>query len=242
MNRVIVFVFLMMIQANQVFASAGGKIAKELFSTPAGKIFGAILGFILLPLIIRSWYKKNKAIKATQQKLVQLSRIDQDLFDEINLRNRMTDVFSRVHKAWSERDLDTCADFMTDWYRRNQQTVYLDEWDSKGLMNICSIQEVKNIQPLHIRITENPNFEGSRIMYAINAHMEDYLVSIEDSSLIEGKKGFKDVETVWTLKLVDRQWKVDNIEESVMILSYQKMEAEISDSIIEQLISKRGLA
>jgi len=222
MNRVIVFVFLMMIQANQVFASAGGKIAKELFSTPAGKIFGAILGFILLPLIIRSWYKKNKAIKATQQKLVQLSRIDQDLFDEINLRNRMTDVFSRVHKAWSERDLDTCADFMTDWYRRNQQTVYLDEWDSKGLMNICSIQEVKNIQPLHIR--------------------EDYLVSIEDSSVIEGKKGFKDVETVWTLKLVDRQWKVDNIEESVMILSYQKMEAEISDSIIEKLISKKGLA
>ena len=134
MNRVLFLLFLIMIQTQQVFASAGGKIAKELFDTPAGKIFGAILVFILFPLIIRSWYKKNKSVRATQKKLAQLSKVDHELFDEISLKNRMTDVFSRVHQAWSERDLGTCEDFMTNWYRRNQQTVYLDTWDSKGLM------------------------------------------------------------------------------------------------------------
>lgn len=242
MDRILIFIFLLLIQANQLFASAGGKIAKELFSTPAGKIFGFILFFILLPLIIRSWYKKNKSIRATKKKLAQLSMIDHELFEEINLKNRMTDVFSRVHTAWAGRDLTACEDFMTDWYRQNQQTVYLDEWDRKGLMNICSIQEINSLDPLHCRITEHLNFEGSRIMYAINANMEDYLVKIEDSSVIEGKKGFKDVETVWTLKLVDRIWKVDNIEEGIMISNYLKMESEKSDSIIEKLRSKKSLA
>ena len=109
-------------------------------------------------------------------------------------------------------------------------------------MNICTIRHITSLEPLHIRITEAANFEGSRIMYAITANMEDYLVNIEDSSILEGKKGFKDVETVWTLQLVDKQWKVDNIEESVMISSYLKMNSEISDAIIAQLIKTKGMA
>ena len=104
-------------------------------------------------------------------------------------------------------------------------------------MNVCTIQEVNNVRPIHLRLSENENFDGSRIMYAIDANMEDYLVSIEDSSVLEGKKGFKDVETVWTLKLENRVWRVDNIEQSEMVSRYMKMDSELSDSILEKLIT-----
>lgn len=239
MNRIVIFIAFLLFQATEVLAGPGGKIAKELFSSPLGKIVGIILGVILLPLVIWSYLKRNKGIKETRKKLEQLAKVDFELFEEINLKNRMNDIFFRVHKGWSERNLDNCEEYMTHWYRQNQQTVYLDEWDSKGLMNVCTIKKVNSITPIHIRITEDEKFDGSRIMFAIDANMEDYLVSIENSSIIEGKKGFNDVETVWTLKLEDRIWKLDNIEESEMVMSYLKMESQLSDSIIEKLANRK---
>ena len=232
----LIFVFIAF-QITELFAAPGGKIVRDLFDTPLGKVIGVLLVVILFPLIIRSYFKQKKAVKETRTKLGQLTKIDFELFDEINLKNRMTDIFTRVHKAWSERDLDNCEEYMTHWYRQNQQSVFLDEWEDKGLMNVCTIQEVNNVRPIHLRLSENENFDGSRIMYAIDANMEDYLVSIEDSSVLEGKKGFKDVETVWTLKLENRVWRVDNIEQSEMVSRYMKMDSELSDSILEKLIT-----
>lgn len=228
----------MLFQASEVLASPGGKIVKEFFSSPGGKILGVILVIIFLPLIIISYVKNTKAIKETKKKLTQLAKIDNELFDEINLKNRVTDIFTRVHRAWSEKDLGNCEEFMTNWYRQNQQTVFLDEWDKKGMMNVCSIQEIKKVAPIHLRLTNNESFNGTRIMYSIKANMEDYLVNIVDSSILEGEKGFKDVETVWTLKLEDRIWRVDNIEQDDMISSYRKMDSEMTDEILDSLLPK----
>lgn len=238
MKKLLPIIFIILFQVSELIAGPGGKIAKELFESPLGKFLGIILFIVFLPLIIRSHLKRTKAIRETKKRLTQLTKIDDELFDEINLKNRVTDIFNRVHQAWSERDLEHCNQFMTNWYRQNQQTVFLDEWDRKGMTNICSIQEINNVKPIHIRLTNNKNFNGSRIMYAIEANMEDYLVNIEDSSILEGKKGFKNVETVWTLKLEDRIWKVDNIEQSEMISSYMKMDSELTDEILGNLLSK----
>jgi len=238
MKKLTILVSIILFQTTEILAGPGGKIAKELFETPLGKFLGVIIFIIFLPLIIRSYLRTNKAIRETKKKLTQLTKIDFELFDEINLKNRVTDIFTRVHRGWSERDLENCEEFMTHWYRQNQQTVFLDEWDRKGMMNICSIEEIKKIKPIHLRLTENESFDGTRIMFVVNARMEDYLVNIEDSSILEGKKGFKDVETVWTLKLEDRNWKVDNIEQSDMVSSYMKMDSELTDEILGNLLTK----
>ena len=237
MKKILLILVFIAFQITELVAAPGGKIVRDLFDTPLGKVIGVLLLVILFPIIIRSYFKQKKAVKETRTKLGQLTKIDFELFDEINLKNRMTDIFTRVHKAWSERDLDNCEEYMTHWYRQNQQSVFLDEWEDKGLMNVCTIQEVNNVRPIHLRLSENENFDGTRIMYAIDANMEDYLVSIEDSSVLEGKKGFKDVETVWTLKLENRVWRVDNIEQSEMVSRYMKMDSELSDSILEKLIT-----
>ena len=218
-------------------ASPGGRIARDLLDNPIGKVIAIILAIIFFPIFIRSYIRRKNAYNSTKKKLVFLSKVDFELFDEINLKNRMTDVFTRVHKAWSERDLDNCEAYMTNWYRQNQQSVYLDEWDRKGMMNVCTIKKLKSVKPIHLRLSENDNFEGSRIMYAIDANMEDYLVNVEDTSIVEGKKGFNDVETVWTLKLEDNSWKVDNIEQSEMVLSYIKMDSKSTDQIIDNILN-----
>ncbi len=240
MNRILFLLFFTLVQINEIAAGPGGKIARELFDTPLGKVVGAILFIVLLPLILTSWYKQNRSVKSTRSKLNALSRINHDLFDEVNLKNRVTDVFTRVHQAWSTQNVEDCEEYMTSWYRQNQQTVFLDEWKSKGLMNVCNLKKINKIQPIHLRLTENPNFEGTRIMFLINANMEDYLVKIDDSSVIEGKRGYKDVETVWTLQRKDSAWKVDNIEQSEAISAYLKMDMQVTDAIIDKLAGKHA--
>ena len=55
---------------------------------------------------------------------------------------------------------------MSTWYQQNQQIVFLNEWKKKGLMNVCTIEKVKAIEPMHIRVSKKENFEGTRIIYA----------------------------------------------------------------------------
>lgn len=233
--RIAIILFFILIQANEVLAGPGGKIAKNLFNSPLGKVVGALLFIILFPFILFSWYKRNKSIKAAKGQLEILSKINFELFDEINLKNRITDIFFRVHKAWSEQNVEDCNEFMTDWYSQNQQMVFINDWKRKGLMNVCTVEEIRSIKPIHVKITERSDFEGSRIMYAISAMMEDYLVKIDDSTLLEGHRGFNLVETVWTLKLTNKIWKVDNIEQNDMVSNYIKMESTLPDAILQKL-------
>ena len=208
----------------QLLASPGGKIIKEIFDSPLGKIILILLVIIFLPLIIYSQAKEFIGIRKTRKDLKELSRINPDYFDEISLRNRMTDIFTRVHKAWSNEDLDECKEFMSNWYWQNQQVVYLDKWKEENIENICNVKRVNSIAPLHLRINESENYEGSRIMMKIEANMEDYLRDKSTKKIVEGKVGYKDVETVWTISLNEGNWKVDNIEQSEMTLRYAKME------------------
>lgn len=240
MKKIFLFLALVFLHANMAIAGPGGRIAKEVLETTWGKIGLVILVLIFFPFIIRSYLKRRKSIKGAKSTLSQLSRINHAVFDEINLKNRVTDVFKRVHKAWSTQDLSDCEEYMTHWYRQNQQSVFLDEWKEKGMMNISSIKKINKIEPILVRLSDRDDFERSRIIYSIDANMEDYLVKIDNSSVIEGKKGFHDVETAWTFQFINGRWCVDNIEESEMIAEYMRMKDDFTVERLELLAKLSG--
>lgn len=233
MKRILLILLILFTQVSYILAGPGGKIAKEFFQSPLSKVFAVLLAIIFLPLILRNLYRRYKNKKAAKEILSKLAKIDADKFDELALNNRVTDVFRRVHTAWSNEDLEECADFMSSWYQQNQQMVFLNEWKKKGLKNICTIDKIESIEPIHIRVSNKDNFDGTRIIYAISANLEDYLMSVKDSSIIEGEKGFRSVETIWTVILDKGIWKVDNIEQSEMLSKYLKMENLVPDNLFE---------
>ena len=237
MSRVVLLTMFFLLQATMILASPGGKIVKEIFDTPLGKLGAVLLLIIFFPWIIRNKIRTRKSVNSTKKNLERLSQVNHELFDEINLKNRMTDIFTRVHKAWSEEDLDSCEEFMTNWYQQNQQTVYIDDWKARGMRNICNIKEIGSIKPIYLRLSNHQGFEGSRVMYLIEANMEDYLVSTKDSSIIEGKKGYNDVRTVWTIKIEDGKWKVDNIEQSEALFEYRKMDSKATDEAVNRILA-----
>ena len=114
--KILLFAIFFFTQLAFVFAGPGGKIAKVLFDTPLGKILMVVLVIVFLPVIIYLKTKEHFAIRKTRKDLKAMSLRRREYFDELSLKNRVTDVFTRVHKGWANESVEECSEFMSDWY------------------------------------------------------------------------------------------------------------------------------
>ncbi len=65
------------------------------------------------------------------------------------------------------------------------------------------------------------------MVISVTAKMKDFLQDRRTGKVVEGSKRYKEVETVWTLTLEDGSWKVSDIDEGSMSLSYAKMATDL---------------
>ena len=239
-KQVVIFsvvMLILLIFVEPAYAGPGGFVAKGLFKTWYGKILGFALAIILLPLIIYVRFKEYFSVKQNQKTLAKLGTLNAD-FSWSSLQKNVRNVYSRVYIAWSNENMEEASAYVTSWYRQNQQLVVLDEWKSKNLKNICKLQEIVKVSPLHIEITSRSNFEGSRIAFLITATIEDYLINRETQEIVYGEKGFHDEEKIWFLEYHNGSWVLDEIRESDLSLALAKMKniipAKIANTINEK--------
>jgi hypothetical protein len=207
----------------EAMAGPGGAIAKGLFTTFWGKLFLVLLVIIFLPLIIVSVIRGRIKQARTRKALNQLATQSR-LFDSISLNTRMRDIFERVYLSWNKGDLDDTSEWMNSWYRQNQQIVHLNNWNEKGLKNYCEIGKIFSIIPIHIQMNRiGDSLNGTRVVFKIHAEVIDYLEEVSTGRLVKGEYGFVNNSNLWTLELTDRNWKLDNIEETEMLQVYEKL-------------------
>ncbi|MCY1019271.1 TIM44-like domain-containing protein [Pyxidicoccus sp. MSG2] len=208
-------------------AGPGGQIVSAAFRSTFGRIVLITLTLLLLPLVLYVAVKEWLAERRTRTALKTLASTRAE-FDWLTLNDRVLECFHRVHSAWKRESLKEASDWMTDWYWQNQQLVYLDRWEQEGLVNRCTVNEVKRVRPLTLACrNEDGEGGGSRLVVAITAEMEDYLESLITGHLVEGKKGFTEATTVWTFVLRDGRWLVNNIEQDHMMLTYARVGNEL---------------
>jgi len=223
--NIVLFIVLML--AEPAFAGPGGKIASVMFQSIWGKIVLFVLILLFSPLILYSIIREYLAQRHTFKDLRKLSQMN-SLFDWLTLRDRVTDCFHTIHNAWREEDMKQASEWMTAWYWKNQQLVYLDQWAKDGLINHCRIKKITELKPLFLAYRgDNKKAEGSRIVVSITVQMEDYLAKRETGEIVEGKKGFNESETVWTFVIQNNQWVVANIEEGTLSLDYAQLTNEL---------------
>lgn len=204
-------------------ASPGGFIAKAMFQSFWGKLALAALTLFFLPLIMWVLFREKRAERRARKDL-RFMAAHTTAFDWILIKERVTDCFHRIHGAWRHEDVSTAAEWMTDWYWQNQQLMYLDRWRSEGLVNICNVNRVSEVRPLlFVHRNHSAEHEDSSLVIAITANMQDYLLERNSRKIVEGNKRYKNVETIWTFRLQQGQWKVANIEESHMSITYAGM-------------------
>jgi len=218
---------LLLTMIEPAFAGPGGKIASAMFQSFWGKIIVFVLIILFSPLILYTIIREYLAQRRTLNDLHQLAQIN-PLFDWLTSRDRVTDCFYRIHAAWHKEDMAEASDWMTDWYWKNQQIVYLDQWAKEGLINHCRVKKISDITPLFLACRgDKKEPTGSRLVVSITAKIEDYLAKRETGEILEGKKGFSDVETIWTFVIQNNQWKVANIEEGILSLDYAQLTNEL---------------
>lgn len=224
-----------------VFAGPGGKIASAVFDTFWGKVILIALVIFFSPLIIYVLLKQHRAKKRVLSDLQIVARVSPD-FDWIKLRKRILDCFYRVHAAWEKSDVSEASEWMTDWYWRNQQMVYLDRWERDGLVNICEVEQISYVKPImfSFRGDEGNPGEGSELAVLISAIMKDYLERKSDGKLVEGSRKKKDVERIWSFTYESGKWVVSNIEEDSNSLEYIEMMKTVPN--IEEALELHGKA
>jgi hypothetical protein len=219
---VVVAVALLLV-AEPALAGPGGKIARAVFESFWGRVLLVVLTLVFLPLIVMVLWKEKAAERRAFGDLRYLAQFAPP-FEWLKLRERVTDCFHRVHAAWRREDVSEAAQWMTSWYWQNQQLAHLDRWESEGLRNVCNVKRIAGLKPLLVaHRNDGAEHEGSMVVVSITARMQDYLEERATGKVVEGSKTFKDVETLWTLTLVDGRWLVSNIEEGALSLTYAEL-------------------
>ena len=212
--------------ALDVWAGPGGKIAKAVFTTFWGKLLLLVLVIIFLPFLLYARIRQYFKVRNTMKALRQLGANNRN-FDWLTLKNRLTDIFTRTHAAWTREQMDEVSEFSTSWYWQNQQIVHLDRWKDQGLQNKSQLAKINKMEPLFVRHSGQPDGEGSLIVVEFNAQVEDYLMQRDTGLIVEGKKGFQNVENIWTFQLQKGAWLLENIEQSEFWSMYIKMPNEV---------------
>ena len=203
-----------------VMAGPGGSIARVVKDSFWAKLVLLLLAVIFLPLIVLGIMRQRGARRRTRRDLTRASQFNSD-FQWIKLKQRATDCFRRVHSAWSREDTEEASEWMTDWYWQNQKLTVLEDWKRRGLQNHCEIKKIARMEPIYfLHQNDGGPHEGSVVVIAITANMQDYLAGRDTGEVVEGDKKFKDVRTLWSFTYADGKWRVSNIEEDEHLSDY----------------------
>lgn len=227
----VVFVMVLLFCVDPVYAGPGGAIAKAFFKTWWGKVIGLVLFVILSPLIMYTYIVESLKINKTKKQLLKVSAKNKD-FSWLNLDKNFKNIITRVYDAWSKEDMSLVQGYVNSWYWQNQQLIHLDRWEAQNLKNICSLQSISSIKPLYVELSDEENFEGSKIVIMISGYIEDYLINRGTGKVVEGKKGFQDETHLWVMEYENGHWLLDDIKDESYSLSFAKLDNIIPESLL----------
>jgi len=211
-----------------VYAGPGGVIAKGLAKTWWGKLLLVLLFILLFPFIAYNWVIETLKVKKTKKQLLKISVTNND-FTWLNLEKNFSNIITRVYAAWGKGDMSEVKNYVNHWYWQNQQSVHLNKWDSENLKNICNLKKVTKVKPIYVELTNNENFEGSKIVIHITANIEDYLIKKDTKKIVEGKKGFQEETHVWVMEYTENKWLLDSIKNEDHVMEFLKLDNVIPE-------------
>lgn len=232
-KRLIALVFivaLLLVFVDPIYAGPGGTVVKAIFKTFWGKVLLSIIGIILFPLFAYIHFREYFAIKKCKKELLTLQTVNDD-FRWSKLEKTVKQIYERVYLAWSKEDMSAVSNYVSHWYWQNQQLVHLDKWQSENLKNICALESVGKIKPLHLEILNRENLEGSRIAFSITGRIKDYLMDRTTLKIVKGSRNYDDEERIWVFEYTNGKWLLDDIQEGELSLAFAKL-----DNIIPEVL------
>lgn len=226
---VIIFIGLLFM-VDPIYAGPGGAVAKGLFKTFWGKILISVIVIILLPVLLYIYLVEYINIRKNKRTLQKIG-LKHKNFSWLELNKEFSNIIRRVYIAWENEDMGEVSQYVNHWYWQNQQKVFLDYWKKNNLKNISKLKVLDKISPLYIELTNDENLNGSKIAVLIKVDAEDYLVEIGTNKIVEGVKGYQNLEYIWIFEYDNGKWLLGDIQESALSLSFAKMQNVIPEKL-----------
>ena len=169
----------------------------------------AMVSFIAGYFFIKSKLREARVIKDLQF-MAQHSHY----FEWPKLKMRAIDCFYRHHGPWGQEDIGDVPLWMTEAFWEEHKVQKMLKSDQDQYLNVCNVQSVSNVKPLlfaHHNLGGKD--EGSRIVLAITAKMQNYDVDKRTGKVVKGAESFRNVTQVWTLELVNARWVISRVED-----------------------------
>lgn len=211
-------------------AEAGpGGIIKEVGRSFWGQVGMVALVVLLSPLII--WYlvKRSRHIKRVKADL-ELLATKYRQYNWLDINDRTIAVFTWVWSAWSQQKMSNAKLHTTNWYWQNQQ-LQLDQWEAKGLRNVCELKKITSVEPLLVQHVDSEDGNGSRVVVQVMAQVIDYVEEMATGKVVQGDKKVGDLETIWTLMWEDGFWKLNLIESNDKESIYLDMTSKLPQAL-----------
>ncbi|MES2811099.1 MAG: hypothetical protein V4670_01385 [Bacteroidota bacterium] len=218
----IIFIGLLFM-VDPLYAGPGGAVAKGLFKTFWGKILISVIAIILLPVILYIYFVEYINVRKNKR-ILQKIGLKHKNFSWLELNKEFSNIIRRVYIAWENEDMSEVNQYVNHWYWQNQQKVFLDYWKKNNLKNISKLKVLDKINPLYIELTNDDNLNGSKIAVLIKVDAEDYLVEIGTNKIVEGVKGYQNLEYIWIFEYTNGKWLLGDIQESTLSLGFAKMQ------------------
>lgn len=224
------FVIVFLFWVDPMYAGPGGYIAKGLFKTFWGKILLSALAVILLPLLVYIRlveFRKARKIK----KILNTIALQNREFSWMQLEKEYSNIIRRVYNAWSNEDMGEVKQYVNNWYWQNQQLVFLEQWKRENLKNVSRLKVIEKLKPLYLELTTNDNWEGTRVAVLVQVDAEDYLMERDTQKVVQGNKGYQNLEYIWMFEYTDGKWLLDNIREGNFSLQFAKLEDIVPEGV-----------
>ena len=233
-NWFTILVVVLLFAVEPAYAGPGGYIAKGLFKSFWGKILLGVITIVFLPLFLYIYFREKIAVIKNKKILQQLS-VSHKNFNWLHLEKEFSHIVRRVYIAWANEDMAEVKEYVNHWYWQNQQIVNLDYWKKQNLKNVSRLRTLEKVNPLYLEFSNDENLNGTRIAIRIDVEVEDYLLDKETNTIIEGKKGYQDVDYVWFFEYENGKWLLDDIREGATSLGFAKL-ANVIPAHVEELI------
>jgi len=186
----------------QVLARGGG----------GGSGSGGVGGLLYLPiaiiLAIIAWYKRKKKIEKAEGVIHTAEQYDTS-WNEDALRRRVGEVFCNFQKAWSNFDVDSMKNDLTDNYHKRMvlELNVLNNQKRKNMVNNPTIMSIAMIEA----IDETDNTKDS-FTAEVKAKANDILIDTQTSrELYVDNEPFTEY---WEFKKEGSTWKLDLIKQA----------------------------
>ncbi len=201
-------------------------LSNSALSPYVGYMLVLIVLCILLPVAFFLFFNRQfKSIK-TIYLLRRLAKKDQN-FHWPALKKHCSDVFGKIHQASGGNNQTAAAAFCTTSFWETEQRNNFERWSAEGMKHRDQVSTIKYLSPVLLRHTGQPGAEDSIVVVNIKAKVEDYFEDAKTGEMLEGRKGFQNIEDFWTFQLIQGKWLLHNIEPSEFKSVYLNLRNEV---------------